>query len=80
MIAVLSFSVAEGRSELDISNSSFLDITILAYSINDKMVYYASMIMTIFTTILAYFFLFDFCEEMTKFEFQPDQRIMDQFI
>ena len=44
----------------------------MAYSIDDELVYYISLIMTIFSSILGYFFMYDFCNEMTRFEFQPD--------
>lgn len=36
-----------------------------------------SLVLSIFTIVMAYIFLYDFCNEMLEFEFQPDQKIMD---
>ena len=62
------------------NDMAFLERISLAYTLSDEEVYSISLILTTVTSLIAYYFLFDFCKEMTKFEFQPDQKIMDQFI
>ena len=42
--------------------------------------YIAALIFTFISSMIAYYFLFNFCQEMSQFEFQPDQQVMDQFI
>jgi hypothetical protein len=69
MMAICYYSNNIGKGDLNIDNASSFDLTSIAFSIDDQLVYYVSLIMTIFTTVLAYFFMFDFCDEMTKFEF-----------
>lgn len=44
------------------------------------MVYHLSLVFTLIVSALAYWFLYEFSNEMAQFEFQPDQQIMDQFV
>lgn len=80
VMGISVYSNSKGNGDLDIDQSSWYDLTSLSFSLDDQLVYYISLIMAIFTTVLAYLFMLDFCDEMTRFEFQPDQKIMDQFI
>jgi hypothetical protein len=35
-------------------------------------VYFAALVFTFVSSLIAYYFLYDFCYEMSQFEFQPD--------
>lgn len=63
--------VLDGEGE-PINKMAFLERISLAYSMSDQAAYNNALIMTLVTSVIAYYFLFDFCNEMTKFEFQPD--------
>jgi hypothetical protein len=69
MMSVCYYSNSIGNGQLNIDSASFYDITSMTYALDDQLVYYISLIMTIFTTVLGYFFMYDFCDEMTRFEF-----------
>lgn len=80
MMTICYLSNLKGKGVLDVTVDSYFDLVSLLYVLDDPKVYYVSLVLSTFTTVLAYLFLNDFCGEMTRFEFQPDQKIMDQFI
>lgn len=69
VMGICYYSNSKGKGDLDIDQSSWYDLTQLSFSLDDQLVYYVSLIMAIFSTILAYLFMLDFCDEMSRFEF-----------
>ena len=43
-------------------------------------VYFVALVLTFVVSAFAYYVLYEFCDEMSQFEFQPDQQILDQYI
>lgn len=80
MMAICLYANSSGRGSLDAESASFFQLTSLGHIYHSSLVYTVSLVLSFFTIILAYMFLYDFCSEMLMFEFQPDQKIMDQFI
>lgn len=57
----------------DADEISFLTSISLPYNLFQPGVYHSALVLTGMLSALAYYFLFIFCNEMTQFEFQPDQ-------
>lgn len=77
MMAVCLYANSRGRGDLDAESATLFQLTSLGYVYESSMVYTVSLVLSAFTIVLGYMFLYDFCNEMLMFEFQPDQKIMD---
>ena len=71
-------SVGLVANNLNSKNLMFFQKLSVLWCIEDT--YLLSLVMTLLVSVTAYFFLYLLCSQMTQFEFQPDQKIMDQFI
>ena len=71
-MCVVCYSSNTPGPELNVKRNSYFDLFSLLWIISDPTVYFVSLGLTFFTAGLAYCFLHHFCNEMTKFEFQPD--------
>jgi len=52
----------------------------VARALQDQKIMKLMLLMSVFFAILAYIFLFNYCNEMRKFEFQPQENVMDKYI
>ena len=52
----------------------------LPISLENRKIYLMALMFTFIVSALAYYMLIEFCNEMSQFEFQPDQQVMDQYI
>ena len=64
--------------EIGFGNESIFDFISLPSTIlvHEK-IYYLALSIAGLISFVAYYFLYEFCGEMSRFEFQPDQQIMD---
>lgn len=63
-----------------LASRSIFDLVSLPSTMITQKVYYVALAATFIISAVAYYLLYGFCEEMSRFEFQPDQQILDQFI
>lgn len=61
-----------GLSERDSGSALWFNMFCFLYQLQDPVVYSTSLVLMVFTSVLAYIFLYHFCREMATFEFQPD--------
>ena len=61
------------RKNPGLSNHSFFDIISLPSTMLTQKVYYIALGGSFVISIVAFVILYGFCEEMSQFEFQPDQ-------
>lgn len=50
-------------------NTKFLQSISLPMALENKKIYYLSLMFTLIVSALAYYMLIDFCNEMSQFEF-----------
>lgn len=59
---------------------SDLDVLTLADSIKNKQIIWLVVLFTFQFSIVAYYMVYKFCQQMSSFEFQPNQQYIDSFV
>jgi hypothetical protein len=61
-------------------NFSRLDALTLAAALNDGEIVFIALIVTVLYTMLAYYFLYSFCDLMSQTEFTTEDQFIERFV
>ena len=73
-MAYVNYSYNSNRSK---TSKGFFELVSLTSTLNYQNIYTFSLIMTFVISTIAYCFLINFCNELSQFDFQPDQQLID---